>query len=153
MHIYIASDHRGYELKEKIKSLWPELKSSENLDYTLVDLGPTSYDPEDDFTTYSKLVSKSVQSEPSSLGILICGTGAGVCMAANRHKGIRAFVAFNAEVTKLSREHNSANILCLPADFLEENSLEKILKNFLKTSPLTAEKYTRRNSALDKEDF
>ena len=160
--IYIASDHRGFELKKKILKDHP--------DY--LDLGPHTLDPEDDYKWYRLYASGWVDdyneyaanlainvrdasnatqtADPPSFGIIICGSAHGVAIAANRFKGIRAIVGLTPELAKIGREHNNANVLCLSADFTPEKDIPEIIKTFLDTKTKTDEKYARRNVKLDK---
>lgn len=147
--IFISSDHRGFEKKEEIISSWTSVFGDLLRAQNLIDLGPESYDSADDFTEAAQKVANSVLENKNGLGILLCGTGSGVCMAANRFRGIRAFVAWTPEIAKLAVEHNHANILCLPADFLTKEEMLPIIKTFLESSPILEEKYSRRNEALD----
>ena len=146
--IYIASDHRGFELKKKILKDHP--------DY--LDLGPRTLDPEDDYNEYAANLAINVRdasnvtqaADPPSFGIIICGSAHGVAIAANRFKGIRAIVGLTPELAKIGREHNNANVLCLSADFTPEKDIPEIIKPFLNTKTKTDEKYARRNVKLDK---
>ena len=146
--IYIASDHRGLELKKKI------LKN--HLDY--LDLGPRELDPEDDYNDYAISMAINIRdasnvtstADPENFGILICGSAHGMLIQANRFKGVRAIMGLNPELAKLGREHNNANILCLSADFTSEQDIAKIIDVFLTTKTKTDGKYARRNVKLDK---
>ncbi|MBQ8991955.1 RpiB/LacA/LacB family sugar-phosphate isomerase [Candidatus Saccharibacteria bacterium] len=146
--IYIASDHRGFELKQKILKDHP--------DY--LDLGPRAYDPEDDYNEFAANLAINVRdasnatqaADPPSFGILICGSAHGVAIEANRFKGIRAILGLTPELAKIGREHNNANVLCLSADFTPEGDIPKIIDVFLTTKTRTEEKYARRNIKLDK---
>ena len=146
--IYIASDHRGFELKKKILKDHP--------DY--LDLGSHTLDPEDDYNEYAANLAINVRdasnatqtADPPSFGIIICGSAHGVAIEANRFKGIRAIVGLTPELAKIRREHNNANVLCLSADFTPEKDIPEIIKTFLDTKTKTDEKYARRNVKLDK---
>lgn len=104
--IYIASDHRGYEVKEKIK----EYLREKGLD--VKDIGPYDYNKEDDYPDFAFMLGEAVV-KGKGRGIIICGTGIGMSIAANKVKGIRAAKVDNIEEAKLSREHNDANVLVL----------------------------------------
>ncbi|MBQ9029200.1 RpiB/LacA/LacB family sugar-phosphate isomerase [Candidatus Saccharibacteria bacterium] len=146
--IYIASDHRGFELKKKILKEHPGF----------LDLGPRAYDAEDDYNDYAANLAINVRdastatptANPPSFGIIICGSAHGVAIEANRFKGIRAIVGLTPELAKIGREHNNANVLCLSADFTKEEDVMKIIDVFLNTKTRTEEKYARRNVKLDK---
>ena len=145
MHIYLGADHRGYQLKNDVID-W---LVSQQIAYT--DFGATEYDAEDDFNDYAKQVAKAVQSNPAeSFGILLCGSGQGMCMQANRYKGIRAALCETADGARETREHNNANILCVSADNARDHFTE-ILDTFLGTQPLPDAKYQRRCQKLDEE--
>tara|TARA_B110000116_G_C16516682_1_gene438079 strand:+ start:84 stop:521 length:438 start_codon:yes stop_codon:yes gene_type:complete len=120
-NIYIASDHAGFTLKEEILKL-ANLK--------LIDLGTNSPKSVDYPDFASKLID-SMLSEGDSMGILICGSGIGMSIAANRNPNIRAGLAFNSEIAKLMRLHNDANILVLPGRFIDIQEALKCVDNFL----------------------
>lgn len=124
--IPIGSDHAGFPAKERVKEIL------ERLGYTAVDYGTHSLDSVD-YPDYAKSVAEAVEKQEYEQGILICGSGQGVCMTANKFPGIRAALAWNAEVAALSAQHNDANILCLPGRFVEEEQLPDIVKSWLNT--------------------
>jgi len=124
MKIYIASDHAGFELKEQLK------KSAIFSDFTLEDLGPHNTESVD-YPDYAHPLALAVEAQSDSLGILICGSGNGVCMAANKHTNIRAALAWNEEIASLARQHNNANVLCLPARFITEEVAKTIVTAFI----------------------
>ena len=119
--IFIASDHAGFELKKQI------LNSIEN---NLVDLG-TDNKNSADYPDYAKMLVSKINSTKNSKGILICGSGIGMSIAANRDKNIRAGLAFEPEIAKLMREHNDANVLVLPGRFMNLQDILKCIENFL----------------------
>ena len=104
--VCISSDHAGFEIKEFIKELLINSKIS------ITDLGPFS-DKSVDYPDYAKKVSRRILKRKSEIGILVCGSGTGMAISANKSKGIRAAVGFNIKSSQLSRQHNNANILCL----------------------------------------
>jgi len=122
----IASDHAGYALKEKIKEFLI------NKDISVTDLGPFSIDSVD-YPDYAKKVAKRVVLKKSDLGILICGSGTGMAITANKFKGIRAAQCYNKSSTILSRQHNNANVICLGARILKKNEASKLIFYFLNT--------------------
>jgi ribose 5-phosphate isomerase B len=124
MTIAIGSDHAGYELKEAIKEYLLE-KGIQTKDYGTYSADST------DYPDYSHPVALSVQNKEYPLGILMCGSGNGVCMTANKHQGIRAALCWNEELAALARQHNNANVLCLPARFVSVYLGRKILDAFL----------------------
>jgi len=140
--IYIASDHRGYQLK---KELFDFIKTK--LEKEIVDMGPTKYDEDDDFVDYAVPLAKKVVSVKNSLGILICGSAHGMCIAANKIKGARAIVGYSISGAELGRQDNDANILCLAGRILSKDHAEAITKKFLETNFKSEERFSRR---LDK---
>ena len=123
MKILIGNDHAGYSLK---------LSIIKNLDdkYEFFDKG--SYSNESvDYPDYASIIAKEIQSEKGDLGILICGTGNGVCMTANKFKGIRAVICWNEEIAKLAKQHNNANIICIPSRFIKVEEAIKIIESFI----------------------
>lgn len=127
MKLYMGSDHAAFEEKEILKSYLVELG------HEVVDHGPTSSD-RCDYPDYASMVAKSVAKDPESKGILLCGSGIGVSMVANRYKYIRAALVRNEEEAKLSRGHNDANILCVGARITAIDQLKSIAKVWLETS-------------------
>jgi len=126
MKIVIASDHAGFEMKQHLIH-W--LKKN---GYDVNDIGAHSAEPVD-YPDYAHALAKEVEDGKEPLGILLCGSGNGVCMTANKHKNIRAALAWNAEIAGLARLHNNANVLCLPARFVSNDHAEQIVKSFLTT--------------------
>lgn len=124
--ISIASDHAGVLLKNVIFD-W--LTQQE---LTVYDLGTNSTDSVD-YPNYAHSLVHTILDQKSVIGILICGTGNGVCMAANKWKGIRAALCWNPEIASLSRKHNDANVICLPARFLSDELAIQIVMEFLNT--------------------
>ena len=122
----IASDHAGYRLKEDVKNYL----ISKNV--SIIDLGPFS-DSSVDYPIFAKKVSNRVKSKRSDKGILICGSGAGMAISANKTKGIRAAVCYNMKSTKLSRQHNNANVICMGSRFTKKSIALKLVDTFLKT--------------------
>lgn len=122
--IFIASDHAGYDLKEKLKSKFADLP--------IEDLGPSG--PESvDYPDYAAKLAERIQDD-DTFGILICGSGQGMAIKANRYPKVRAALAWTDEVAKLSRTHNNANVLCLPARLVEHEELLKATETFLNTA-------------------
>lgn len=126
MKIAIGSDHRGYELKEKIKRCFKDRQ----LKYE--DFGAFSQE-KTDYPIIVEKVAIAVQKKECDLGILICGTGFGMCITANKFKGIRATTCYNEETAKLSRLHNNANILTMGANYLDIDEAMKIVDAWLNT--------------------
>jgi ribose 5-phosphate isomerase B len=124
--ICIASDHAGYELKEKIKDYLI------NKSISVIDLGPYSEDSVD-YPDYAKKVAKRLILRKSDAGILICGSGTGMAITANKFKGIRAAQCYNKASTVLSRQHNNSNIICLGSRMLKYKEAFKYVMYFLNT--------------------
>ena len=124
--IAIGSDHAGFELKQIIV----EHLSSRNVD--LVDFGTNSLDSVD-YPDFAKRVADEVSNKDLVMGILVCGSGQGMAMTANRYKDVRAAICHNSDVAKVTREHNDANILCLGSRFIEEAEALKCVDVFLST--------------------
>ena len=122
--IYIASDHAGYDLKKEIL-----VRSNE----VYIDLGTNNSDSVH-YPEYAFKLVKKMKSDKNSLGILICGSGIGMAIAANRDKYIRAGLAFNPEIAKLMRMHNDANIMVLPGRFIDIHEALKCVDNFIETN-------------------
>jgi len=122
--ISIGSDHAGYDYKELI------IKLLKNLGHTVDDQGAYSNDSVD-YPDFAHKVAEKVSAGLVDLGILCCGSGNGVAMTANKHKGIRAALCWTSEIASLAVKHNNANVLCLPARFVTEEESEKIVKTFL----------------------
>lgn len=126
MHLSIASDHAGFERKEQVKA-WLE-----NQGYTVQDFGTHSEDSVD-YPDFVHPLVRHLASYPEELGILICGSGEGVCMTANKYPHIRAALVWKPEIAALTRQHNNANVLCLPGRFLTEAEAIECVKVFLAT--------------------
>jgi ribose 5-phosphate isomerase B len=124
--IAIGGDHAGFQLKKIIKS------KLEAEGYFLEDFGPFS-DHSVDYPDFVHPVANSVENGEYNFGILICGSGNGVAMTANKHKGIRAAVCWNEMLAKLARAHNNANVLCLAGRFLDDELAMEIVDTFLNT--------------------
>ena len=125
--VCIASDHAGYKLKESIKD------HLINKYISIFDLGPFE-DKSVDYPDYAKKLAKRVKAKKSDVGILVCGSGTGMAISANKIKGIRAAVCYNIKSTRLSRQHNNANIIALGARLTKKSVSLKLVETFLKTS-------------------
>lgn len=124
MKIVIGNDHAGYGLKEQIKS---ELQKA---GHDVEDVGAYSEDSVD-YPDFAHQVAEKIEHTKGEIGILICGSGNGVAMAANKHKGVRAALAWLPEIASLARQHNNANVLCLPARFITETQAKEIVDAYL----------------------
>ncbi len=124
--ICIASDHAGFNLKEIIRDFLI------NQNISVIDLGPTNNNSVD-YPDYAKKVSNRVKSKKSDIGILICGTGTGMAISANKTKKIRAAVCYNLKSTRLSRQHNNANVITIGSRMTNRSTALKLVSIFLRT--------------------
>lgn len=136
--IYIGADHAGYKLKEKIKKYFD--KSS--IEY--VDAGATRQKAEDDYPDYAAVVAEHVGSKKDALGILLCGTGAGMAMAANKFKGVRAALAWSSHTARKAVEDDHANIIALPARVISDKESLAAVEAFLAAKPSRLARHIRR---------
>lgn len=142
--LYLGADHAGYNLKEKIK------KHLFKLNINFEDLGAKKLDPLDDYPDSALAVATKVSKNSGSLGIVICGTGLGSCIAANKIKRIRAATAWSPGTAKQAREHLDANILCLGARVLTMTKAKEILEWWLETKFSGKERHIRRINKIKK---
>jgi len=141
MKIFIGTDHAGFELKNKLY----EYLTREGHD--VVDVGPFEFDKADDYPDFAYLVATKVlgeEDEDNTRGILICTSGQGMAMAANKVNGIRAALVWDRESAKHSRAHNNANVLSIPAARLSEEEVENIVDTWLKEKFTNEERHVRR---------
>jgi len=124
--ICISSDHAGFRLKESIKDFLI------NKNISIIDLGPMD-ESSVDYPDYAKKVSNRVKSKKSDIGILVCGSGTGMAISANKTKGIRAAVCYNSRSTRLSRQHNNANIIAIGSRLTKKNTALQLVSIFLGT--------------------
>ena len=139
--IVIGSDHAGFLLKEKLK------KALDRLGVPYDDVGTHGPEPVD-YPDFAHRVAAAVEAGRHGRGIVVCGTGIGVSMAANRHRGVRAAVAYDEETARLSREHNDSNVLALGGRTLDHALAERILEIWLKT-PFSGGRHTRRVEKIE----
>ena len=140
--IVIGSDHGGFELKKKIKQQLDEMGEKYE------DVGCDSAES-CDYPDYSMKVGKAVKEHPDWKGILVCRSGFGMVMVANKFKGVRAAVCKSVEEAKAAREHNNANVLALGADYTEKDEIPKIVETFLTTPFSTEERHIRRVAKMN----
>ncbi len=122
MNIYIASDHAGFELKNLLLERNPHY----------IDMGTQGLESVD-FPDYANLVCERMKTDPHSISILICGSGQGMCMRANKFPHVRAALVYNDEIAKLSREHNDANVICIGSRFASSENATKWINLFINT--------------------
>ena len=125
--IALGSDHAGFEYKEGLKK-WLEKNG-----YTVTDFGAHSTESAD-YPDFAHPVASSVEEGKADLGVLVCGSANGVAITANKHQGIRAAICWTEELASLARQHNDANVVCIPARFIEFSLAEKIVDKFLTTA-------------------
>ncbi len=143
--IFIATDHAGYKLKEAVREKLTELG------YNLTDLTPDTPDPTDDYPPIAIKLSAEVLKN-NGRGILLCGSGNGICMAANKIKGVRAALGYNTQSAKWARNDEDANVLCLAGAVLSPEYAVSIAKHFLDTPFSGEERHKRRIEELEKMD-
>jgi ribose 5-phosphate isomerase B len=147
MKIYLGADHRGFHLKEKIFAYLSKRG------FDVEDIGNEIMEPSDDFTDFAQAAALKVigSDDPDARAILACGGGQGMAIAANRFRGIRAVVIWDANGARLSRNDNDANILSLPVEELvdDDQRWQDIIDVWLDTDFAGAERYVRRNRQLD----
>lgn len=140
MKIFLGADHRGFALKEVIKS-WLKKQA-----IVYQDLGNLVFDSNDDFPDFSALVAKKV-SQGMGEGIVICGSG-GMALVANKFPGVRAVEVWNEATAKHAKEHDAANVLMLPSDFVTAEKAVKLIDTWLRTAVVADEKHQRRLSKI-----
>lgn len=138
--IYLGTDHRGYELKEKIKS-WLS-----DWGYEYEDLGNFELDQNDDYPDFIAPVAQRVSEDPRSKGIVLGASGQGEAITANKFEGVRAVVFYGGpeDIVRLSREHNDANVLSIGASFVDEGEIQGSIKLWLETDFTNEERHQRR---------
>lgn len=137
----IGSDHAGFEYKENIKKILSDAG------WQVADKGTYSADSTD-YPDYAHPVAEMVATGKAAAGILICGSGNGVCMTANKHRGIHAALCWQDELASLARQHNNANIICVPARFVSEDVARQMVETFL-TTPFEGGRHERRVEKMD----
>ena len=147
MKIFLGSDHNGFHLKESIFAYLAKHG------YDVVDVGDKYLDPADDFPEFAQMAALKVLGEEDGEGraILLCGGGQGMAMAANRFRGIRASVVWDAFEAKMTRNDNDSNILCIPSRLLDgdDTNWQGIIETWLNTPFASAPRYKRRNAQID----
>jgi ribose 5-phosphate isomerase B len=142
MRIYLGSDHAGYDLKQHLVT-WLTAQGHDP-----VDCGPTEYDAQDDYPPFVLLAASRTAADPTSLGIVIGGSGNGEAIAANKVDGVRAALAWSQETAKLGREHNNANVISIGARMHTEDEATKFVELFLATAFTGEERHVRRINML-----
>ncbi len=142
--IYIASDHRGYQLKKYLLRY-----IEKQLTLTAEDMGPHEYVAIDDLQDYAVPLARTVVKNQANRGILMCGSGQGMCITANKVKGIHAVLGYSIEAAEMGRRHGNGNVLCLAADVLSEEHAAAIVKKFVETEFDGDERLVRRLKKID----
>lgn len=145
MKIYIGADHNGFEWKRQLADY---LRGS---GYDVVDDGDTKIDPDDDFPQFAGRVCQSLlgDPDPDSRGVLICASGQGMCIAANRFKGIRSSLCWSLDEARAARNDDDSNVLCLPARYLSYDEARSVTMTWLNTPFAGATRFKRRIKELD----
>ena len=137
--IYLGADHRGFQLKEELK------KYLADQGFEIEDLGAFEYNKDDDYPDFGMVVAEKVAENPGThKGILLCGSGHGVDIVANKYKGVRAALVFNRQIAAQSREHEDTNVLVLASDWLDSTSAKDIISVWLGKSFSGGERHIRR---------
>jgi ribose 5-phosphate isomerase B len=144
MKIFLGADHRGYELKEKI-ARWLF-----DMEYACRDLGALSLDPSDDYTKYAEEVASMVAANEGSRGVLLCGSGVGADVVANKFDGIRASIGKDVAQVEAGRNDDNMNVLVIAADFTDERDAKAMLIAFLETKFAGKARYERRLQEIEK---
>lgn len=143
--LYIAADHRGFELKEDLKLFLKEKGVA------FEDLGNSVYDPEDNYPDFGRLVAEKISQDPdNNQGILICGSGIGMAIIANRYKNVRAGSALSPWMAEHGRQNDNINVLGLASDLTDLATAKKIVETFLDTEFTKEEKYHKRVEGIDR---
>lgn len=149
--IYLAADHRGFQLKEALKRFLGERGVA------FEDVGALAYGQSDDYVDFAAAAAAKIAGNPSEhKGIFLCGSGHGVDIVANKFRGVRAAVCWNTQVAKQSREHDDVNVLVLPADSLDEMQVKEIISVWLGASFTGEDRHIRRLKKIEeieKENF
>lgn len=145
MKIYVGADHNGFQLRNRIVAY---LKRA---GYDVVDRGDAKLDPDDDYPIFAARVVHAMRAsgDPEARGILICGSGQGMCMAANKYQGIRACMGYDRESIRASRNDDDANVLCLAARVLEKDQANLLVETFLNVPFSHVGRYQRRIKEMD----
>lgn len=147
MKIYIGADHNGFDFKKQLTAV---LKLA---GHEVIDEGDTQIDPNDDYPQFAGRLTAALLADPNpqnARGVLICGSGQGMVMAANRFKGIRAALCWNAAEARSTRNDDDANVLCLSSHYTSLEDAKSIMSVFLDTAFAAADRYKRRIGELDK---
>ena len=137
-NVYIGADHRGFNLKNQLVS-W--LKSE---GHTVEDLGNSILDPDDDYPEFAGMVAEKISDEPNAKGIVICGSGVGVDMVANKYDNVRSGLGLSTEQIEEARMADDINVLALAADYIDIDAAQEMVKTFLDTDYKKEDRFERR---------
>jgi ribose 5-phosphate isomerase B len=145
MKIYIGADHNGFEFKQKLS------QALKQAGHEVIDEGDTELDPNDDFPQFASRVATNLLADKdiNAKGVLICGSGQGICMAANRFKGIRASLCWNLNEARSARNDDDSNVLCLSSRYMSIEEAGSVMATWLTTPFAAAPRYVRRLKELD----
>lgn len=145
MKIFVGADHNGFDMKQGL------IEALRRSGHEVVDEGDTERDPQDDFPQFAERVVRAMksQSDPDVRGVLICGSGQGMCMAANRFKGVRASLIWEVAEARAARNDDDSNVLCLPARSITLDEAVQIAEAWLATPFAGAARFKRRISEMD----
>lgn len=145
MSIFIGADHRGFELKNKI------IDYLQSKNTRVEDMGNYEHDPDDDYPDFTNKVAKAVLQNPEAyLGIVICGSGVGVSIAANRHRHIQSALGFNEDQVKHARTNDHVNVLALPSDYIDFEKAKMLVDTFIESKPDFQDRFIRRVAKMNK---
>lgn len=143
--LYLAADHRGFQLKEEVK------KYLQEKGVFFEDLGNKTYDSDDDYSDFGDLVAEKIKNDSSSRGILICASGIGMSIVANRHKGVRAGLCLSSWMAEAGRRDDDVNVLVLASEITDLKTARKIIDSFLNTEFSNKERYKRRIDEVERD--
>lgn len=143
--IVVASDHRGFKLKSEI------IKYLKTININTIDYGTSSTEKKVDYPKYAQKTAQAIQQQQADYGILICGSGTGMAIAANRFKRVRAAICFNKKYAQIIKQHNHANIMIFGVNYITTQETLDCIKIFLSTK--TEDKYIPRIDMLDEPNF
>lgn len=141
--IYLGADHGGYKYKELLK------KHLHVQGYQVTDVGAHFEEPVDDYPPIAEKTAKFVTEDPNNRGILLCRSGVGMCIAANKIKGIRAATVWSEKIASAARGDDNVNVLCLAADYHDFEEVKKMVKAFLDTSFRSEDRFKRRLKQIE----
>lgn len=143
MKIAIGADHAGFELKEKLREFLQEE------DYEVIDAGALAFEPGDDYPVYAAQVARMVATGEAERGILVCDSGIGVDIVANKFPGVRSALVHDEELARTTRQHNDTNVLSLGAMMINDDKARRIVTNWLETEFSHAERHQRRVEEIE----